>query len=72
MGSGATVTEAPAGAIDGVNTTFTTSKPYTTGQITVLLNGLKEYDFIEVNDTTIQFLTAPKNAGFTDKIEVIY
>lgn len=65
-------TEMLLGDIDGVNTIFTTSKPYSSGNITVLLNGLKEYHFSEINETTIEFITAPKSIGFTDIIESIY
>lgn len=64
--------ELATGAINGTNKVFTTSQPYVSGKITVLLNGLKEYDFTEIDDTTIELTTAPKNAGFTDKIELIY
>lgn len=60
------------GNIDGVNTLFTTSKPYTSGKITVLLNGLKEYHFSEINETTIEMADPPKNTGFADILECIY
>jgi hypothetical protein len=66
------VTEMLLGNIDGANTIFTTSKPYTAGKISVLLNGLKEYQFSEINETTVQMDTPPKNSGFTDIIECIY
>jgi len=66
------VTEMLQGDIDGINTLFTTSKPYASTKITVLLNGLKEYQFSEINETTIEFVTPPKNSGFTDIIEGIY
>jgi hypothetical protein len=66
------VTEMLQGDIDGVNTFFTTSKPYASGKITVLLNGLKEYQFSEINETTVQLFTSPENAGFTDVLECIY
>lgn len=67
-----TLTEMLQGNIDGVNTTFTTSKPYVSGKITVLLNGLKEYNFTEINETTIQMLSPPKNTMFTDVLQCIY
>lgn len=64
------VTEMLQGDIDGVNTLFTTSKSYASGKITVLLNGLKEYHFSEINETTIQLADPP--GGFTDILECIY
>lgn len=64
--------EFATGLINGINTTFTTSKPYVSGKMTVLLNGLKEYGFTEINDTTIQMAIAPSNIGFTDTLELIY
>jgi hypothetical protein len=66
------ITEMLQGDIDGVNTVFTTSKPYRTGEITVLLNGLKEYQFSEINETTIQLATPPMATGFKDITECIY
>jgi len=60
------------GNINGINTIFTTSKPYASGKITVLLNGLKEYQFSEINETTIEMDDPPKNTGFTDILESIY
>lgn len=66
------VTEMLQGNIDGINTLFTTSKPYASGKITVLLNGLKEYHFSEINETTIEMADPPKNTGFADILECIY
>lgn len=66
------VTEMLAGNIDGVNTVFTTSNPYVSRKISVLLNGLKEYYFSEINETTIQMDDPPNNSGFTDILECIY
>ena len=66
------ITEMLLGNIDGVNTVFTTSKPYAAGKISVLLNGLKEYYFSEINETTVQMDTPPGDSGFTDILECIY
>lgn len=65
-------TEMLLGNIDGANTVFTTSKPYAAGKISVLLNGLKEYHFSEINETTVQMDTPPGDSGFTDIMECIY
>ncbi len=66
------VKEIATGVINGLNKTFTTSQAYVSGKITVLLNGLKEYGFTEIDDTTIEMESAPSNAGFTDIVELIY
>jgi len=66
------VTEMLQGDIDGINTLFTTSRPYAAGKISVLLNGLKEYQFSEINETKVQLVTPPKKTGFTDILECIY
>ena len=66
------ITEMLTGEIDNVNTIFTTSEPYVSGKISVLLNGLKEYYFSEINETTVQMNTPPGNTGFTDILECVY
>lgn len=69
---GCIVSEIPIGVIDGINKIFTLSLPAVSDTMSVFLNGIKESDFTV--DTTTQFTmaNAPKNTGFTDKIEVIY
>ena len=66
------ITEMLTGEIDNVKTIFTTSQPYVSGKISVLLNGLKEYYFSEINETTVQLNTPPSNSGFTDILECVY
>lgn len=67
-----TVTETPGGTIDGVNKVFTTSAPYVAGKLTVLKNGLHEYDFTETNDTTFTMILAPSATSFMDVMRVTY
>ncbi len=66
------VIETPIGDVDGVNTIFGTRNYYMPKSIMVFVNGLREHNFVETNDTTITLDTAPKNTGFTDYIEVTY
>ena len=63
-GSGAfsLVTETPIGAINGVNTTFTTSQPFHDTKLNVYLNGLRQrmnQDYVIVNSTTFTMAFAP-------------
>lgn len=54
--------EVPAGAIDGVNKLFTTSKTYTPGYLFVYLNGVRQEittDYTETTSTTFTFVVAP-------------
>ncbi len=67
-----TKTEILAGEVNGVNRVFSTSSAYVAGEIEVYLNGLKEVFFTESSDTTITLDEAPKNNGFTDRIEATY
>ncbi len=50
------------GAIDGVNTVFTTSGSYRAQSLMVWLNGLRQartIDYTETSDTTFSMLVAP-------------
>lgn len=59
-GEGTRITgEAPSGAIDGINTTFTTAHPYRAASTAVYLNGLRELDYAESGDSTITFGEPP-------------
>ena len=66
------VNEVLTGAVDGVNTTYTTSVAYKPGTLKVYLNGLKTRDFTELTDTTIVMAEAPSTVMFADKVEAIY
>lgn len=47
MGSGSFVfKETPTGAVDGSNTSFTTSAPYVGGSLQVYVNGLPQFDYL--------------------------
>lgn len=65
-------TEKLSGLIDGKNRVFTTSVPFVTGSISILLNGIKEKYFVENSNTQITMDSAPKNNGFTDSLEAIF
>lgn len=60
------------GTIDGINKIFTTSVPFLSSSISVYLNGIKEKNFTIDSSTQITMDTAPKNTGFTDKLETIF
>jgi len=66
--AGATALNVPlAGAIDGVNTTFTS--PTAFSQISVFLNGVRQLnpgDYVIVNPTTIQTVLAPTGGSEPD------
>jgi len=64
--------ETLSGPVDGINKVFTTSSAYVSGTIDVYLNGLKETYFVESSDRTITLDEAPKNIGFSDRIEATY
>jgi hypothetical protein len=66
------VSELLSGTVNSENRVFTTSKAYKSGTIVVFVNGIRESDFLEVDQTTIILDEAPSNVGFTDKIETIY
>ena len=68
----AIITEELSGEVNNVNTVYTTSKPYRFGSISVFVNGLKEFNFSETDNTTITLHFAPQNAGFFDRIEATY
>lgn len=75
-----TKTEVPSGTIDGVNDTFTTSRPYVPGTLVVSRNGLvltpgASNDFVEIDTTTFQFNSerVPSSEGsYTDQLLVSY
>lgn len=61
------------GDIDGINRIFKTITKFY--QTMVFKNGLllkKNDDYLEVDDETIEFLEAPLQTGFTDKLQIIY
>lgn len=61
------------GEINGINKTFTSPTKFTTAMI--FKNGLllqKNEDYIEVDDQIIEFIDAPLNVGFIDKLQIIY
>ena len=66
------VSEQLSGTVNGENRVFSTSKAYKPGTIVVFVNGIRESNFLEADQTTIILDEAPSNAGFTDKIETIY
>lgn len=66
------ISEQLSGVINTTNRIFTTSKAYTSGSISVFINGIKDSGFSETDETTITLDEAPSNVGFTDKIEAIY
>ncbi len=56
--------EQPAGAVDGLNTTFAVSAPYVTGTLAPLLNGLvlnsTEFAELDPDAGTYDYTTAPR------------
>ena len=68
--------ETPAGAIDGVNTTFTTTRPYVAGTLMVFVNGILQAptdDYAESPPTVFTMVSAPSSGGgYTDKVRVAY
>jgi len=66
-GGGGTTTvitwgETPAGAIDGVNRSYTSASTYVAGSIAVYLNGVRQRktnDYTETSSTTFQMVNAP-------------
>ena len=84
-GEGQVVGEVPSGTVNGVNTTFTTSKNFLEDSIAVYLNGQRMTEGSSSDSTvsesgglgtgfdTIDFTFAPKNVGgYTDQITVDY
>ncbi len=70
------IIEVPSGAIDGVNKVFTTSQPYTPGEISVFLNGLlqrRDFDdgWIETNPGA-GIVTLKEAPQTTDVVQVYY
>ncbi|HET8885868.1 MAG TPA: hypothetical protein VFM70_05890 [Salinimicrobium sp.] len=64
--------ETPTGVIDGVNTTFTTAKPFATGKTSLYLNGIRQHlgdDYTEVGNGAVEFIIAPE---VDDKIIIDY
>lgn len=64
--------EIPGGALNGVNTIFTTANPYVPGSTAVYLNGLREFlgeGYDEVGPNSINFTDAPLSA---DRIRIDY
>jgi hypothetical protein len=59
-----------SGAIDGVNTVFTTGMAYRPNTTAVYLNGLRESDYSETASTTITF-TDPPLGGDTIRIDYV-
>jgi len=70
--------EIPLGVVDGVNTTFTTSRSYIPNTLMVFLNGMLltpgvGEDYVEVDSTTFSMTVAPGVEGsYTDKLTVLY
>jgi hypothetical protein len=67
------VVEVPAGAVDGANFTFTTSRPYIAGSVSVYLNGLlmsrDSWQELPSPSSTVTLLAAPLAA---DVVQVSY
>jgi hypothetical protein len=56
------INEVPTGAVDGVNTVFTTAQPFLAGSTEVRRDGqhmAPTGDYVETDSTTITFVTAP-------------
>lgn len=65
--------EVPAGVIDSANKLFTTTKAYVTGKLVVLLNGLRELNFIEKSNTTFELDEPPLiDSPTPDKVTTDY
>jgi len=64
--------EIPAGVLDGSNRVFTTANPFGADSLSVFLNGLHQRrvdDYIELDDTSFQFVVAPRAS---DSVSVDY
>ena len=67
------VDEIPAGAIDGMNTIFTTAQAFTGSDLFVYLNGLRQHrltDFAIINQTSFQ-MTNPPLVGDTLTVDYL-
>lgn len=67
--------EPAIGSIDGYNVTFLTSFPFISGTLQVLLNGLEQSsftDYIEIDNSTIQFVNPPFGGIDSDIVLMIY
>lgn len=66
--------EAPSGTINGTNVTFTLANTPTAGTVTLYKNGLilKLTTDYSISGSTITFVIAPLNSGFTDVIITDY
>lgn len=51
--------EVPTGAVDNVNTVFTTANTYRLGSLSAYLDGIRQRHFTETNTTTVTFESAP-------------
>jgi len=75
-GGVAFVKEEAAGAVDGINALFSTSKKYVAGTLRVELNGqklVKDDDYSETTDQSFTMAVAPlDDLGYVDKITVEY
>jgi hypothetical protein len=66
--------QTPAGAVNGVNTIFTTANTYKTGQLFVFLNGLRQkvgVDYTETTGTTFTMTVAP-TTGDVITVDYVY
>jgi|SRR5581483_3496606 len=64
--------ETPAGLINGINQTFTTTHAFQTGSTRVYLNGLREHlgvGYTETSSTTIHFSNPPQTV---DNVTIDY
>jgi hypothetical protein len=71
LGGGLTeVTETPAGAMNGVNVTFTLANaPSPAGSLSVFLNGVYQGPYVSVSGASITYTVAPKS---TDDMRAQY
>lgn len=63
----------PIGEINGINRNFTAPEKF--ALLLVYRNGLllsKPDDYVELDDQTIEFVNAPLDKGFIDKLQIIY
>jgi hypothetical protein len=71
-GTNIVIKENLSSQVNGVNTTFVTSQPFTSNTLDVFLNGqlmVEGDDYTIVNNKTIQFVSAPLSG---DKVIVKY
>lgn len=63
------------GAIDGINTVFSTLYPFKPESTILFVNGQKQklgVDYSETGENEITFTEAPKNTEFIDSLEILY